>query len=133
MNEKLRKIINHYGLNKQLKYFQSEIFELNEAIISEQNNGCLENVIDSVLTVISPLMGTKHVDYKKEHIKEEIADVMAMLKQIQLYYNISTDDVKKIMKSKVERQLERIKKDNGEPASPRATSVWTVSGWTRPK
>ena len=79
MNEKLRKIINHYGLNKQLKYFQSEIFELNEAIISEQNNGCLENVIDSVLTAISPLMGTKHVDYKKEHIKEEIADAMSML------------------------------------------------------
>lgn len=114
MNEKLRKIINHYGLKKQLKYFQSEIFELNEAIISEQNNGCLESAIDSVLTVLSPLMGTKHVDYKKEHIKEEIADVMVMLKQIQLYYNISTDDVKKIMKSKVERQLERIKKDMEE-------------------
>ena len=110
MNEKLRKIINHYGLSKQLKYFQSEVFELNEAIISEQNNGCLENVIDSVLTAFSPLMGVQHVNYKKEHIKEEIADVMVMLKQIQLYYNISTDDIKEIMKSKVERQLERIKK-----------------------
>lgn len=30
MNEKLRKIINHYGMDKQLKYFQSEVFELNE-------------------------------------------------------------------------------------------------------
>lgn len=114
MNEKLRKIINHYGLSKQLKYFQSEVFELNEAIISEQNNGCLENVIDSVLTAFSPLMGVQYVNYKKEHIKEEIADVMVMLKQIQLYYNISTDDIKEIMKSKVERQLERIKKDMEE-------------------
>lgn len=33
MNEKLRKIVNHYGINTQLKYFQSEIFELNEACL----------------------------------------------------------------------------------------------------
>ena len=32
MNEKLLKIINHYGVMPQLKYFQSEVFELNEAI-----------------------------------------------------------------------------------------------------
>ena len=30
MNKRLRKIINYYGIKKQLKYFQSEIFELNE-------------------------------------------------------------------------------------------------------
>lgn len=36
MNEKLRKIINHYGMDKQLKYFQSEVFELNEAIIKKK-------------------------------------------------------------------------------------------------
>jgi NTP pyrophosphatase (non-canonical NTP hydrolase) len=115
MNKKLRKIINHYGLNKQLKYFQSEVFELNEAIISERNNGCLENVIDSVFTVLSPLMGTKHVNYKKEHIKEEIADVMVMLKQIQLFYNFSTNEIQDIMKSKIERQIKRIEEgDNGK-------------------
>ena len=108
MNKKLRKIINHYGLNKQLKYFQSEVFELNEAIISERNNGCLENAIDSVFTVLSPLMGTKHV-------KEEIADVMVMLKQIQLFYNFSTNKIQDIMKSKIERQIKRIEEgDNGK-------------------
>lgn len=108
MNKKLRKIIDHYGLNKQLKHFQSEVFELNEAIISEQNNGCLENAIDIVFTALSPLMGTKHVNYKKEHIKEEIADVMVMLKQIQLFYNFSTNEIQDIMKSKIERQIKRI-------------------------
>lgn len=40
MNEKLRKIINHYGMDKQLKYFQSEVFELNEAIIKRRNCRC---------------------------------------------------------------------------------------------
>lgn len=36
MNKKLRKIINFYGIEKQLKYFQSEVFELNEAIIKKE-------------------------------------------------------------------------------------------------
>lgn len=87
MNRKLRKIINHYGINKQLKYFQSEIFELNEAILNYEK------------------------DPRREHVIEEIADVMVMLKQIQLNYNIKTDDIKEVMKFKIERQLERIKED----------------------
>lgn len=109
MNKKLRKIINHYGLNKQLKYFQSEVFELNEAIVKERNTGCLEGAIDSVVRILSPLMNTTYVDKGKEYIKEEIADVMVMLKQFQLYYDISTDDIKQAMTKKVDRQLERIK------------------------
>ena len=44
MNEKLRKIINHYGMDKQLKYFQSEVFELNEAIIKRRNTGVIESI-----------------------------------------------------------------------------------------
>lgn len=111
MNEKLRKIMNHYGINKQLKYFQSEVFELNEAIIKEQNIGIFEGAIDNVIRVLSPLMNTTYVDKGREHIKEEIADVMVMLKQIQLYYNISSKDINEIMKRKVARQMERIAKE----------------------
>lgn len=33
---------------------------------------------------------------------------MVMLKQFQLYYDIPTEDIKAIMKNKVDRQLERI-------------------------
>lgn len=111
MNEKLRKIVNHYGLNTQLKYFQSEIFELNEAIIKQRNIGCLEGAIDNVIRVLSPLMNTTYVDKGREHIKEEIADVMVMLKQFQLYFNISSDEIKEVMKGKVARQIERISKE----------------------
>ena len=88
-NEKLRKIINHYGINKQLKYFQSEVFELNESIIGYEND--YEGL---------------YLGNDTNHIAEEIADVMVMLKQIQLYYDISTEDIKKIMKLKVDRSLE---------------------------
>lgn len=112
MNEKLRKIISHYGINKQLKYFQSEVFELNEAIIKRRNTGVIESIGLGLTDVLSSILNIKNVDYSKEHIKEEIADVMVMLKQFQLYYNISTDDIKQVMKEKVNRQLERIAKED---------------------
>lgn len=112
MNEKLRKIISHYGINKQLKYFQSEVFELNEAIIKRRNTGIIESIALEITNVLSTSLNIKNVDYSKEHIKEEIADVMVMLKQFQLYYNISTDDIKQVMKEKVNRQLERIAKED---------------------
>lgn len=111
MNEKLRKIVNHYGLETQLKYFQSEIFELNEAIIKERNIGCFEGALDNILRVLSPLMNTTYVDKGREHIKEEIADVMVMLKQFQLYFNISSDEIKEVMRNKVARQVYRISKE----------------------
>lgn len=111
MNKKLRKIINHYGIDKQLKYFQSEVFELNEAIIKRRNTGIIESITIGITNAVAPLLNTKNVDYSKEHIKEEIADVMVMLKQMQLYYNISDADVKEVMKFKVDRQIERINEE----------------------
>lgn len=109
MNKKLREIINHYGIEKQLKYFQSEVFELNEQIIKRRNTGILEKVIDGISFAFAQLLNVEQKDYSKQHIKEEIADVMVMLKQFQLYYNISTNDIEEVMRQKVDRQLERIK------------------------
>jgi len=95
--ENVLKIINHYGVLPQLKYFQSEVFELNEAIIR------YENIPDGVLKP------TK--DKYKEHIAEETADVMVMLEQFKLYYDISSEDITSIFCEKVERQLERIERE----------------------
>ena len=36
MKEDILKVINNYGVIPQLKYFQSEVFELNEAIIQKE-------------------------------------------------------------------------------------------------
>ena len=38
MEEQLKKIINHYGISKQLKYIHSEYFELDEAIMKFNDN-----------------------------------------------------------------------------------------------
>lgn len=98
-DEALLKIINHYGINKQLKYIHSEYFELDEAIINAENNryiGIIRKPCDSCV----------------EHITEEIADVMVMLKQFQYYYDISNEQIEKIMQEKIKRQLMRIDKEN---------------------
>lgn len=98
--EKLLKIINTYGVLPQLKYFQSEVFELNEAIIKERytnyfgdRGGYIEDV---------------------NHIAEEIADVMVMLEQFKLYYGISSEDITKIFWEKVDRQIGRIEKSDNQ-------------------
>lgn len=112
MNKKLRKIINHYGIKKQLKYFQSEIFELNEAIIQYEERK--RNPIDIILNTLEPIMASlnnRKAVSSTDAIKEEIVDVMVMLKQIQLYYNISYADVREVMNAKISRQLERINEE----------------------
>lgn len=99
MKEKLLKIIQHYGINKQLKYIHSEYFELDEAIIKyEDEYNCEETT-------------TYLLQLKKEHITEEIADIMVMLKQFQYYYGISDKQIEDIMNYKIDRQLDRISEE----------------------
>ena len=92
MKEDLLKIINNYGVIPQLKYFQSEVFELNEAII-EYENECYYCVPST------------------KHIEEEFADCMVMLEQFKAYYNLDNDKIIDIMKFKIDRQLDRMKEE----------------------
>lgn len=85
-NDKVLKIINYYGLKHQLKKLSEEHHELLEAIYE--------------------YFGSDNGD--KEHIKEEIADVMVILDQIINYFNIKTDDIKSVMINKINRTLKRI-------------------------
>ena len=98
MDSDLLKIIKHYGVLKQLKYFQSEVFELNEAIINR------EDYLD-YSSEIEPY----NIAMLDKHIAEEIADVQVMLNQFKEYYNIKDIPIQTIMKEKINRQLERIK------------------------
>ena len=97
MKQNLLAIINHYGVMSQLKYLQTEIFELNQAIIEYQydENKSYE-IVEKML---------------KKHIEEEFADVMVMLEQIKAYYELDNDRIVDIMYQKIDRQLERIAND----------------------
>ena len=93
MKEDLLKIINNYAVIPQLKYFQSEIFELNESIIKREAVAGYE---------------TEYLNSHDKHIAEEIADVIVMLKQFQYYYGIEDEQIEGVMRYKINRQLERI-------------------------
>lgn len=94
MKEKLLKIIQRYGINKQLKYIHSEYFELDEAVVQFDYNDEIHNE-----------------KYAIECVAQEIADVMVMLKQFQYYYGITDEQIEEIMNYKIDRQLDRISEE----------------------
>ena len=96
------KIINHYGINNQQRKLAEEVFELQEAIMELQHYEEYACDFDYQTTLKK----------QKEHITEELADVMVILEQFKKYYNIPDDEIEKIKEFKVKRQMERI--DNNE-------------------
>ena len=100
MKNKLLQIVDYYGLLNQLKYIQTEYFELTEAILDREYDDCTH---------------FEEIEKKyRYHIAEELADIMVMLKQFQYYYSIEDEDIDEIMKFKIDRQLERISKEQME-------------------
>ena len=109
MNKKIRYILNYFGIKKQLKKFNEEVFELNETVIRFLNKGAIESAIENVSHTVAGLLNIEPTDYKK-NIKEELADVYLMLKQIQLHFNISEEELQKNISYKVSRTINRIEK-----------------------
>jgi len=101
MNNELKKIVLYYGITHQQRKFWEECGELSEAITTHELKQSVEYEIP-----LTEIVGTK------KHITEEIADVMVMLRQFQLYYDISDDEIVEIMKSKINRQIRRINEEN---------------------
>lgn len=100
MKDDLLKIISTYGVLPQLKQFNEEAYELIEAIIAKEimyQSSDTTNSMDK---------------FNLEHIVEEIADCYVMLNQFQLYYGIENKQIEETMKFKIDRQLERINKEN---------------------
>lgn len=76
-----KKIINHYGVNAQLKKLTEEVYEFEEAVLEKHD---------------------------KEHITEEIADILVILQQFKEKYNIDLAEINKAMQYKVDRQIRRM-------------------------
>lgn len=179
MKEQLLKIISFYGVIPQLEYYQTEVWELNEAIISYETrkkyylgdrvkvssisrSEITEEIADNYVMLyqfpeyyykileyhnISPYEfrtdNYEHIEdikkylknfqkdvckltceiaiaeereqdymseYRYECIIELIDNIIYKLKSIQLYYKISDREVEEVMKYKIERQLNRIKR-----------------------
>ena len=98
MKEDLLKIINNYGVSNQLKKMSEEVFELQEAIIYAEYNRVLGISNEPCVEAV-------------KHIAEEISDCYVILEQFRHHYGISDEEIKKVMKYKINRQLERMEKN----------------------
>lgn len=103
MKKDLLKIINYHGVNHQQRKLAEEVFELQEAITTYEQEQALKELLD--IKVIDSDIS------KKEHIAEEIADVAVLLNQFIDYYDLDGGKIQELADYKIKRQLERIKNE----------------------
>ena len=94
--QKIQYIANHYGYEPQSRQLIEEMAELTVAL-----NKAWRKTFDTVDKI--PNMDDE------ERIVEEIADVEIMLSQIKYLLGAEERELSRIVKSKLERQIERIK------------------------
>lgn len=80
MKEKLKKIYNHFGEETQMHKLIEEAGELAEAVREGD----------------------------KEHITEEIADVLVLVEQIMVEHDIHVVNIFKVFEQKADRTIERM-------------------------
>lgn len=105
MKEQLLYIINYYKIKSQLKKLNEECYEFIEAVkdYEYQKDAC---------EVIGCKDIKEHLKSAIEHIEEEFADCCVVLEQFKAYYSLDNDRIIEIMKQKINRQLDRIEKEN---------------------
>lgn len=103
MRKALLKIIKHYGVNAQQRQFAEETFELQEAITMYEQERSLKDLLD--IKIVGSDVS------KKQHIAEEIADVLTIISEFVAYYELNEYEIYKIAYKKVARQLERIQNE----------------------
>ena len=95
----LETIIDHFGVDNQLKKFNEECYELIEAI----------NIFERVAFNCEGDFGDRQaLEYRKANIAEEIADCMVLLNQFIRKYNIDTSTIQKLFEEKISRTIKRI-------------------------
>lgn len=78
-------IIKHFGAKHQLKKINEECYEFIESVIDYENNE-----------------GTK------DHIEEELADIMVVLSGYIKLYDLDKENIKRMIDYKLDRTIERI-------------------------
>ena len=102
MQDKIKKIAEHYGIENQSIQLMEEMAELTIALNKYRRSSKVEH------QTISESIDEQFVI---EQIIEEICDVEIVLEQIKYLLNHSSDDLAVWKQRKIERQLERIAKE----------------------
>ena len=88
MKQDLLEIIDYYGVSKQLKKLNEEVFELEEAVLLE--------------------LGDEQSLY---NITKRIANIYVLLSQFEEYYEIDQEQLIELQSSKIRQNLSRIKNE----------------------
>ncbi len=91
MNERIKQIADHYGLNNQMMQAIEEMGELTQAIVKVFRNG---------------------LDNERDGLIEELADVEIMIEQLD--YLLGDNQIEKIKEYKINRQLSRIAQEEAK-------------------
>lgn len=102
MQDKLKIIAEHYGIENQSIQLMEEMAELTIALNKYRRSSKIEH------QTISESIDEQFII---EQIKEEIVDVEIVLSQLKHLLNCSDDDLAIWKERKIERQLERIAKE----------------------
>lgn len=102
MQDKIKKIAEHYGIENQSIQLMEEMAELTIALNKYRRSSKIEH------QTISESIDEQFII---EQIIEEICDVEIVLEQIKYLLNHSSDDLAVWKQRKIERQLERIAKE----------------------
>ena len=90
-------IIEYFGVRNQMRKLNEECFEFLEAV---------DNYEDELRFHLG---GTVYENTCKEHVIEEISDILVLLTEFIAKYNIKQEDLNPFMDYKLNRTLERIK------------------------
>lgn len=101
MEDKIRKIAEHYGYDAQSRQCIEEMAELTKALNKFWRKNLLCGQVKLTPELVERLKATK--EYKD--VLEEIADVEIMLKQIVYFLDMDTSEM---VDFKLQRQIERI-------------------------
>ena len=101
MENKIRKIAEHYGYDAQSRQCIEEMAELTKAL----NKFWRKNLLCGQVKLTPELMERLKDTPEYKDVLEEIADVEIMLKQIVYFLDMDTSEM---VEFKLQRQIERI-------------------------
>lgn len=106
MKDKLLRIFNHYGIEAQKRKLNEECYEFLQAVAEWQNNPSRANA---------------------EHVTEELADCLVVLKQFQLSFEIADLTLEEFAILKTERTIQRIESEPLTDNLKEVTTNWNNS------
>ncbi|MBO7593947.1 MAG: hypothetical protein J6T12_03175 [Salinivirgaceae bacterium] len=108
----LKQIFAHYGTRNQISKLHEEQGELIDALYDMH---LFMQVYEVLLQQYIPQQVEDNKARYTDHVAEEIADNLVLMRQFMQAYGISQEQVEQIAEAKINRQIGRIEKELSEP------------------